>query len=104
MHRYGNKEQIAFTLCNIQYIKKELSEKLGQVWYVTKPIKQSLLKLFSLFLLNLPACYNKAQHRKYICEENAEMIISNENCLSVMSTMTVSLSSLDMEIVDTWKK
>lgn len=46
MHRYGNKEQIAFTLCNIQYIKKELSKKPGQVWYATETIKQSLLKLF----------------------------------------------------------
>lgn len=46
MHRYDNKEQIAITLCNIQYIKKELSKKPEQVWYVTKPIKQSLLKLF----------------------------------------------------------
>lgn len=45
MHRNGNKEQIAFAFCNIQCTKKHFKKNPKQVWYVTNPAKQSLLKL-----------------------------------------------------------
>lgn len=62
--------------------------------------KVILTETISLFLMNLPTCYNKELHRIYICEEKSCIIIWHENYLSVMTAMTLLLSSL--EIVDTW--